>query len=208
MDQWWVWLVVVIAIFWVFGWGWFGSGTGGWWGATHTSRAAILSYAGEPRGILDCSSLSRLSAALSSRILLRHGVVAPRLNASRTIPRPIPEKPFALFAHEPAAHWDDVIAFFKHVLTGNQARAPFVVFVPVPASVFGDVVLRNSVHHGTDPGPNARAGAHRARFVSGIQHEIRQIPPVTAGDVFQRFQFDVLDARSRSFHAIAGACNH
>lgn len=50
---WWVWLVMVIAIFWVFGWGWFGSGTGGWWGATPTSRAAILSYAGEPRGILD-----------------------------------------------------------------------------------------------------------------------------------------------------------
>src|SRR5579883_2840621 len=38
---WWVWLVVVIAILWVFGWGWFGGGTGGWFGTTHTSRAAI-----------------------------------------------------------------------------------------------------------------------------------------------------------------------
>ena len=36
---WWVWLVVVIAIFWVFGWAWFGSG--GWWGSTRTARAAI-----------------------------------------------------------------------------------------------------------------------------------------------------------------------
>lgn len=36
---WWVWLVVVIAILWIFGWGWFGYG--GWWGSTHTGRAAI-----------------------------------------------------------------------------------------------------------------------------------------------------------------------
>jgi hypothetical protein len=38
---WWVWLVAIIAILWVFGWGWFGSGTGGWWGSTHTSKTAI-----------------------------------------------------------------------------------------------------------------------------------------------------------------------
>jgi hypothetical protein len=36
---WWVWLVVVIGIFWVFGWGWFGYG--GFWGATHTSKSQI-----------------------------------------------------------------------------------------------------------------------------------------------------------------------
>lgn len=36
---WWAWLVVVIAILWVFGWGWFGSG--GWWGSPHTSKEAI-----------------------------------------------------------------------------------------------------------------------------------------------------------------------
>jgi hypothetical protein len=52
---WWAWLVVVIAILWVFGWGWFGSGTAGWWGATHTTRTAI---AGPGTAVLNSANRS------------------------------------------------------------------------------------------------------------------------------------------------------
>jgi len=98
-----------------------------------------------------------------------------------------------------------VIAFTEHKPAGNEAGSPLVIFGAALASVRGNVFLRNAVDHRANPGPNARTGAHRTRFVRGVEDEVWQITSVATAHVFQRFQLDVFNARARSLHAVAGA---
>src|ERR1700728_1579231 len=117
----------------------------------------------------------------------------------------VAEKFLAFLAQETAHDRDVVIAFTEYKPAGNEAGSPLVIFGAALASVRGDVFLRNAVDHRANPGPNARTGAHRTRFVRGVEDEVWQITSVAAAHVFQRFQLDVFNARARSLHAVAGA---
>lgn len=110
----------------------------------------------------------------------------------------------AIFTKKTADHGDVVIAFFEDVAAGDEAGAPLIEIVAVCATVGVDVFLRNSEDDGADFGPHAGTGAHGAGFVGGIEDEFGEIAAVAAGNVFERFEFDVLYAGAGSFDAIAG----
>ena len=141
-----------------------------------------------------CESYDR---AASESILL------PRLQFCASC-WPVTEELLAFIAQKTADDGNAVIPFFENVPAGDETSAPFIDFVAVLAAVGVDVFLRNSIDDGADFGPDAGAGAHGAGLVRGIQDKVRQVAAVTAADVFEHFEFDVLDARARGFHAVAG----
>ena len=70
-------------------------------------------------------------------------------------------------------------------------------------AVGSDIFLGNPKDHRPYFRPDAGTGAHGTRFVRGIQHEIREIPTVAGGNIFQGFKFYMLDGRARSFYPVA-----
>jgi len=52
--------------------------------------------------------------------------------------------------------------------------------------------LGNAKYHRSYLGPNAGTRAHGTRLVRGIQHEIRQIPTIAGGNIFQGFKLHML----------------
>src|ERR1700733_1464607 len=117
----------------------------------------------------------------------------------------VAEKFLAFLTKKTADDRDVVIALAEYKAAGNEAGSPLVIFRAALASVRGDVFLRNAVNHRANPGPHARAGAHRARFVRGVEDEVWQTTPVATAHVLQRFQLDVFNARARSLTAVTGA---
>jgi len=101
-----------------------------------------------------------------------------------------------------------MVALLEHELARNQTSPPLVVFPAVFPAVGIDVFLRNAVDHGPDLDPDGRPGAHRARLMRRVEHEVRQVAAIAAGDILQGFQFDVLDARSGRFHSVSSIGDH
>src|ERR1700680_3964782 len=99
---------------------------------------------------------------------------------------------------------DVAASLLEDVFAGDEAGAPFEFVGAVFFGVGGDVFLGDAVDDGSDFGPDAGAGAHGARFVGGVQDEIGEVPAIAGGDVFQGFEFDVLDGGAGSFDAVAG----
>jgi hypothetical protein len=119
--------------------------------------------------------------------------------------RSVTEKLLAFLAQETADDGDVVIALLEDELAGDEARAPFIKFVAVLASVGGDIFLGHAVDDGANFGPHASAGAHGAGLVGGVKDKVGQVAAIAAGDVFEHLQFDVLDAGARGFYAVACA---
>ncbi len=109
----------------------------------------------------------------------------------------------AFLAKKAADDRDVVIALFEDVAARDEAGAPLIDFSTVRAAVGVNVFLRYAVDDGADFGPHAGPGAHGAGFVRGVENEIGKIAAVTAGNVFKRFEFNVLDAGAGGFDAIA-----
>src|ERR1019366_9369891 len=87
--------------------------------------------------------------------------------------------------------------------------APFEFLGTVFLAVGGDIFLGNAKHHGSYFGPDAGTRTHSTRFVRGIQHEVRQIPTIAGGNIFQGFKLHMLDGRTRGLYPVAsGRDNH
>src|ERR1700675_2775941 len=65
--------------------------------------------------------------------------------------------------------------------------------------------LQGHIDDSANSRPHAGTGAHGAGLVRGVENEVGQIAAITARYVFERFQLDVLDTRSRSFYSITCA---
>src|SRR5208282_5243082 len=91
---------------------------------------------------------------------------------------------------------------------GDQASTPLEFIRSARAAIRGNVFLGNAVNDRANSGPHAGARAHGARLVRRVEHEVRQIPAMPAGYVFERFQLYVFDARPRSLYSVTGAGNH
>jgi hypothetical protein len=111
----------------------------------------------------------------------------------------------AFTAQETANHGNVVIALLEDESAGDQARAPFINFVSVLATVCINIFLRNAVNDGANLGPHAGTGAHGAGFVCGVEDEVGKVAAITAAHVFEHFQLDVFDAGSRSFYPVSRA---
>ena len=100
-----------------------------------------------------------------------------------------------------------MVALFENMAAGDEAGSPFVEIRSVLTAVGVDIFLRNAIDHSANSGPNSGSGAHRARLVRGIENKIGEITAITAGYVFERFEFYVLDAGARSLYAVTGIGN-
>src|SRR5690349_398456 len=119
----------------------------------------------------------------------------------------VAEQLVALLAEKAAGHGNDVIALLENQAAGDQARPPFINFRAALAAVSRDVFLGNAENHGANSRPYAGAGAHGAGLVRRVQNKVGQVPAITAANVLQRFQFDVLDAGAGCLDAIARTGN-
>ena len=120
----------------------------------------------------------------------------------------VAEKFLAFLPEETSGDGDVVIALLEDEPTGYQASPPLVVFRSMLAAISGNVFLGNAVDDGPNSGPHARPGAHGTGLVRGVEDKVRQVAPIPAAHVFERFQLHVFDAGARSLHAISGARNH
>ena len=63
--------------------------------------------------------------------------------------------------------------FLENVFAGDEAGAPFEFVGAVFFAVGLDIFLGNAIDDGSDFGPDAGTGPHGARFVGGVQDEVR-----------------------------------
>src|SRR5436305_854231 len=152
------------------------------------------------RSACKCGAHATSSTRSAGRV--RHFTASPTPSGMRT---PIAEQFLAFPSEETASHGNYVIAFLEHQSAGYQASSPFVIVGAALAPICGNVFLRHAVNDRANPRPYAGAGAHRARLVRRVENKVRQVAAVSARHILQRFQFDVLDARSRSLDAVTGA---
>jgi hypothetical protein len=110
----------------------------------------------------------------------------------------------ALFSEETTDDGNVMVALLEDVATRDEAGAPFVKIRSMLAAVGVDVLLRNAKDNRSNFGPYTGAGTHGTGLVCGIEDEVGEVTAIAAGYVFEGFQFHMLDARSRSFHAITG----
>jgi len=101
-----------------------------------------------------------------------------------------------------------VVAFLEDETAGDEAGSPLIFFGAALLAISGDIFLRDSIDDGTDSGPDAGAGTHGAGLVGGVEDEFGEVAAIAAGDVLERFQFDMLDAGTGSLDPVAGAGNH
>src|SRR6185436_14136512 len=120
---------------------------------------------------------------------------------------PVAEQPLALLLEKTAGDGDGVIALLEDEPAGDETGPPLVfVRAPLPPEG-GDVFLGHAVDDRADSRPHAGAGAHGAGFVGGVENEVGQVAAVTARDVLESLQLDVLDAGSRRLDPVPGAGN-
>jgi len=106
----------------------------------------------------------------------------------------VTEQCVAFFSEKTASDGDPVVAFLENESAGDEARSPLVVFRAALAAIRGNVLLGDAVNDRADSRPHAGARAHGAGLVRGVEHEVGQVPAITAGYVFKRFQLHVFDA--------------
>src|SRR5579863_7212336 len=111
----------------------------------------------------------------------------------------------ARLAEKAAGYGNDVISLLEYQTAGDKTRPPFIDFGATFAAVSGNVFLGNAVNDGANPGPYAGTGAHSAGLMRGVENEVGQVAAISATHIFERFQFNVLDAGTRSLYAIPRA---
>ena len=107
---------------------------------------------------------------------------------------PVAEKPLALFSEKTPDDGNWMIALRQNVSAGDQTSSPLILFRTALAAVSGNVFLRDTKNDRANSRPHARAGAHGAGFVRGIEDEVEQVASIAARYILECFQFDVLDA--------------
>ena len=109
----------------------------------------------------------------------------------------IAEKFVAILAEKPTDDGNGKMATFEDIAAGDETCAPFVEIGAMFAAIGLDVFLKNAKDNGANFGRDAGAGTHRARLVSRVENKIREVTTVAAGNVFEGFEFDMLDAGAR-----------
>ena len=110
----------------------------------------------------------------------------------------------ALLAEEATYDGNMMVPLFEHGAAGDEARPPLVEIGAVLAAVGVDVFLRDAIDDRANSGPDTCARTHGTWLVRGVDDKIGEIAAVTAGNIFERFKFYVLDARAGSFNAVTG----
>ena len=87
----------------------------------------------------------------------------------------VAEKLLAFLTQETADDRDVVIALAEYEAAGNKAGSPLIIFRAALASVRGNVFLGNAVDHRANPGPHARAGAHRSHCTRTSAFQARRV---------------------------------
>ena len=84
----------------------------------------------------------------------------------------VAEQLLAFLSQKTADNRDGMIPFFKYEPAGNKAGPPLVFVGAALAAKCIDVFLGDAIYNSADSGPHARARAHCARFVGGIEDEV------------------------------------
>src|ERR1700751_3676373 len=111
----------------------------------------------------------------------------------------------ALLAEKAAGHWNGVTALLENQAARDKASPPFIDFGAVFAAVGGNIFLGNAVNDGANSRPYTSAGAHGAWLVRGVKNKTGQVAAVATTHIFERLQFDMLDARTGGLDAVPRA---
>src|SRR5712692_7886869 len=93
---------------------------------------------------------------------------------------PVTEQFLAYLSEKTAGDGDGVIALFEDKPAGDETSSPLVVCRTALAAISGNVFLGNAVDNRANSSPHAGAGAHGAGLVRGVEHEVGQVPAITA----------------------------
>ena len=94
--------------------------------------------------------------------------------------RPVTEQSLAFFSEKTSGDRDAVIALLEDEPAGDEASSPLVVFRTALAAISGNVFLGHAINDRANSSPYAGAGAHGAGLVSGVEHEVAQVPAIAA----------------------------
>jgi hypothetical protein len=106
--------------------------------------------------------------------------VAPSVFFHFLLCSPVTEQFGAFLSEKTASDRDAVIALLEYEPAGDEASSPLVVFRAALAAIRGNVFLGDAVDDRANSSPHLGAGAHGAGLVRRVEHEVGQVPTITA----------------------------